>query len=77
MLGGAAPITAPTAPQIAQSRIHDPCEANCILICWKLTGDWGACEIACQGTMCLVNRPQPETRLAVTLREEYASEPLQ
>ena len=38
MLGGAAPITAPTAPQIAQSRIHDPCEANCILICWKLTG---------------------------------------
>lgn len=61
MATAALALTATSAGSAPRVSIADPCYDNCVLICWKLTGDWAACEISCQGALCVTGLPAANT----------------
>ena len=69
LLMGAAPAVslsaAPAGPPAAQMTMaSNDCDYNCTLICWKMTGDWGACEIACMNSQCLLTAAPPPLKMS-------------
>ena len=68
----AAPVAA--APPLIETKVVDECYDNCVLICWKMTGDWGACEIACMDTLCFAGSAPTRTQVQKVIRQDYARE---
>lgn len=73
MLIGSAP--APVLASSIQTTHVVTCDdyMTCVLVCWKMSGDWGACEIACMDTICPVAAPKGPKGGEVAIRSKYSN----
>lgn len=71
LLGGPAPVAPPSGSSpIIQSRVADPCNDNCVLACFWLTGNWGACQFDCMDEVCHADPVPVATKIYATRRDD-------